>query len=40
MFRISTPNLLIFAMLVFIISWIATDLLMKRKFLAKLMFGV
>lgn len=40
MFRISTPNLLIFAMLVFIISWIATDLLIKRKFLAKLMFGV
>lgn len=40
MFRVSTPHLLIFAMLILVISWIATDFLMKRKILAKLMFGV
>ncbi|AFZ44048.1 hypothetical protein PCC7418_1880 [Halothece sp. PCC 7418] len=39
-FRMSTPNLLMFAILVLAISWVATDFLMKKKFLARLMFGI
>lgn len=40
MFRVSTPSLLIFATLNLAASWIVTDILMKRKSLAKLMFGI
>ncbi|MDJ0732791.1 MAG: acyltransferase [Nostocaceae cyanobacterium] len=40
MFRVSTPNLLIFALLTLAFSWIATDILMGKKSLARLMFGM
>ncbi|WP_017304414.1 acyltransferase family protein [Spirulina subsalsa] len=38
-FRHSSPNLLIFAAIVFGLSWVVTDWLMGRKTLAKWMFG-
>jgi surface polysaccharide O-acyltransferase-like enzyme len=38
-FRSSTPNLLIFALLSLAVSWIATDILMRKKYLTKLLFG-
>ncbi|NJK47671.1 acyltransferase [Candidatus Gracilibacteria bacterium] len=40
LFRTSTLNLLMFALLSFAVSWIVTDILMRKKSLAKLMFGV
>lgn len=39
LFRVSTPNLLIFSLLSLVLSWIATDILRRRKNLSKLMFG-
>ena len=36
---ISTLTLLIFSILIFLLSWAATNLLMKKKSVAKLMFG-
>ncbi len=40
MFRISTANLLIFSLLILAFSWMATDILMKKKSIAKILFGV
>ncbi|EAW35510.1 acyltransferase [Lyngbya sp. PCC 8106] len=39
MFRVSTPGLILFAVLAFVISWIATHLMMQRKSVARLIFG-
>lgn len=36
---VSVPTQLMFALLGFLISWLATTLLMKRQQLSKLMFG-
>ncbi|HEY9852609.1 MAG TPA: acyltransferase [Leptolyngbyaceae cyanobacterium] len=40
MFRLSTPNLLIFSLLILALSWMATDIIMKKKSIAKILFGV
>lgn len=37
--RASTPGLILFALLAFAISWIATHLMMQRKSVARLIFG-
>lgn len=40
MFRVSTANLLIFSLLILALSWMATDIIMRRKSIAKIVFGV
>ncbi len=40
LFRVSTPNLLLFAIIVLATSWMTTDFIMKKKWLAKLIFGI
>lgn len=39
-FRVSTPNLLAFSVLVFLLSWLVVDRMLRHRLLAKLLFGV